>query len=110
GKFNVDGEQVSAAVARRQRCTCPIVHDSNFVSLIFQRPRQMSRQFDFVLDYENSHEFEFTIASDEARGHTRTTPQYESRSTEECIRFLFRSDLCRRPVTGKHSHIVAEWK
>jgi hypothetical protein len=49
------------------------MHDSNFVTVVFQRPRQMSRQFDFVLDYENSHELEFTIVPDEARDHTRTT-------------------------------------
>ena len=86
------------------------MRDSNFVTVVFQGPRQMSRKFDFVLDHENSHTFKFTIAPDGPLGHTRTTPQYESYSTEKWIYFLFRSDPCRWPVAGKDGDVVSERK
>jgi hypothetical protein len=44
------------------------VHDPNFVTVVFQRPRQMNRKSDFVLDHQDSHDFKFTIALDGARG------------------------------------------
>jgi hypothetical protein len=59
-KFHIQHDQVIGPVARFDQADFPVVHNARFVPIVFEGPRQMGGESDFVLDHKNSHAPEYT--------------------------------------------------